>query len=1048
MVILITAVCFIVLLILFASIFFPAMFGMIRMAENSILADLQTVVTENIAERKASIRHITLAYANWDQSVSFVQGRNAGYIEENWPSGVIAHEYNLNLTAFADSGGTVVYKEFLAYLNPDHQMMGQPPGFAQLVSRLYEKVLRRYDKNSEDFNGLAAEEILFLGDKPYYICAAPVAVYNESDSPFGIFVTGVLLTNEYLRTIIHFPRTTFTLLNSLDSALQVPNSIDRSSSRIISLNIPIENPGSGNLILRATRERSNSRSGRRVVILTSIGLCAAMGGIFVILSFFFHRGVLRPILLLNREVACIKGTEALQMRGYGRQIEIYSLAAAINDMLRHLTDREEAEARLLRHIEQQELMRELSQIFASGGSTRTNIENSLAMVGGFLKADRVIIAHIKPEKQRVEYPYVWHSGAPVCGRIEPAMLNPDDPLYRELSEGARACVAVDDTADARYSISRIDARVKAFVSVPIHVSGTLWGILTIEVFGVPRHWSESNIQLIGLIQNELSNDIAKSIIKDNLIRTSSIVEGTPRFVIFMNAGGLIEYVNAALIRETGYSEEEYLGETLAVLAAPEDMLRINEAYLPQVIQDGKSNFTMTAVLKNGEKRILSVTAFSLTLQNGETAIALTANDVTGLYALQEQLIAAKELAEYYNRAKSTFISRMSHEMRTPMNAIIGMAGIGQSEAGAENKNRCLGKIDQSARDLLDIINNMLDMVKFEHKTYELSFQDFELPAAVQAVAALFTARIREKKQRFSVDIAQDLPRVILSDQNSLKHALVNILGNAVKFTPEGGLIRLSAGVAGKEGDTVILRFAVSDTGIGIQKEHLAHLGEAFEQQDSGITRRYGGVGLGLAISKNIIAMMGGGLQVESEPGKGSVFTFTVRAGLSASAEPSAGEEGPPDAAQAGAFDEPFADRRFLLTDDIELNREIVLALLSGTGAIIDCAVDGRDALEKFTGNAGGYDLLLMDLHMPGMDGFEAARQIRACGLSGARSVPIIAVTADTGGEVVTRCLAAGMNAHIGKPVDFDELMQTITRYLNPLSGDMSQGNPPGGSARL
>ncbi|MDR3200419.1 MAG: response regulator, partial [Spirochaetales bacterium] len=1013
-VIMIIAACFIVLLILFSSIFFPAMFGMIHKAEDIVLENLRTIIEENLAERKASIRHITLAYADWDQSVAFVTGSNSAYVEDNWPSGIIAHEYNLNLVVFADSGQRIVYKELFDYLN--ETMMPEPPGIAALISRLYEKVLQKYDKDSKDFNAMVAEEILFLGDTPYYICAAPVAVYTESDAPFGVFVTGVLLTDKYLSSIIHFPRTDFTLLNTLNSSLKAPGTTDRSSSATISINIPVENPGEGTLILRATRERTNFRNGSRVIILTSIGLCAAIGGIFIVLSFFFHRGVLRPILLLNREVAAIKGSEPLKMRGYGRQIEIHSLAAAINTMLQHLTDREEAESRLLRRIEQQELMRELSQIFASGSNTQTNIKNSLAMVGLFLKADRVIIAYINQEKQRIEYPYVWRGGDSSCLKIEPIPFDPEDLLYKELSEGPRPCIAIDDTSDTPYRLFRDDGMVKAFVSAPIRVApDTLWGILTIDVFGEPRRWSESNIQLVGLIQNELSNDIAKSIIKDNLIRTSSIVEGTPRFVMFMNSGGGIEYVNPAIIRDTGYSEEEYKDRGLALLVGPEDLARINAEYLPQVLKEGKSNFTAASIRKSGEKRVLSVTAFSLTLENGEIAIALTANDITDLQALQRQLVAAKEQAEYYNKVKSNFISRMSHEMRTPMNAIIGMAGIGQAAGEEGRKNYCLGKIDNSARDLLDIINNMLDMVKFENQTYEVSLREFDLPAMLRALSDMFTVRASEKKQRFSMEMAQDIPRRILCDENALKHALVNILGNAMKFTPEGGLIRLSAGVGKKEGDTAVLCFAISDTGIGIQKEHQARLWEAFEQEDSGITRRYGGVGLGLAISKKIIELLCGDIQVESEPGKGSVFTFTIQAGIPASV--SAVEP-------AAVVDAPFAGRRFLLTDDIELNREILIAMLDGTGALIDCAVDGKDALEKFSENSRGYDLLLMDLHMPGMDGFEATRRIRASGLGKALTLPIIAVTADTGGEVITQCIQAGMNAHIGKPVDFDELMKT------------------------
>jgi CheY-like chemotaxis protein len=363
-----------------------------------------------------------------------------------------------------------------------------------------------------------------------------------------------------------------------------------------------------------------------------------------------------------------------------------------------------------------------------------------------------------------------------------------------------------------------------------------------------------------------------------------------------------------------------------------------------------------------------------------------------------------------------------------MNAIIGMAGIGEAEQEPKRKDYCFGKIKASSQDLLDIINNMLDMVKFEHGVFELAVQEFDLAAMLGETVKMFKARAAEKKQTLSADIAPDMPSALISDEKALRHVFVNILGNAVKFTPRGGDIRFAARMDKKEGRSGFFRFEISDTGIGINPEHQEHLWEAFEQQESGISRRYGGVGLGLIMARNIVRLMGGEIQVFSEPGKGSTFTVTLKADIPVREEKKAPGEAAsrPDAAREA----PFAGRTFLLVDDIELNREIVTAMLAGTGAFVDCAANGKEAVSKFSASGGGYDLILMDLHMPGMDGFEAARRIRASGLSGCADIPIIAVTADTGGEVITKCKEAGMNAHVGKPIDMDELIKTIAGRLS------------------
>jgi CheY-like chemotaxis protein len=314
---------------------------------------------------------------------------------------------------------------------------------------------------------------------------------------------------------------------------------------------------------------------------------------------------------------------------------------------------------------------------------------------------------------------------------------------------------------------------------------------------------------------------------------------------------------------------------------------------------------------------------------------------------------------------------------------------------------------------------MLEMVKFENHSFEISMGEFDLPSLLEDISAKVRDRAGRKGLAFHAEW-EGIPGRIICDKERLIQVLSNLLSNAVKFT-NAGSVEFTAGVHLNSAGTN-LYFRVSDTGPGIPKAQMERLWEAFEQGDNSITRKFGGVGLGLTISRGIVEKMGGTIDAESELGKGSVFRCLIPVKLPLETIPGESGESPP---VQGAFN----GRRILIVDDNDMNREILLAILEETGAVLDCAADGREAVQKWTESGGGWDLFLMDLHMPVMDGFEAARCIRASDPPKADTVPIIAVSADTGGEVISRCLEAGMNGHIGKPVDFDVLMENIGRFL-------------------
>ncbi len=383
-------------------------------------------------------------------------------------------------------------------------------------------------------------------------------------------------------------------------------------------------------------------------------------------------------------------------------------------------------------------------------------------------------------------------------------------------------------------------------------------------------------------------------------------------------------------------------------------------------------------------------------------------------------------SEEENKSKSSFLARMSHEMRTPMNAIIGMTGIARGSDDPERVQYCLGKISDASNHLLGVINDVLDMSKIEAGKFDLSETDFPLAVMLRQVETVIHYKMEEKKQRFTVEVDENVPAALVADQQRLAQVIANLLSNANKFTPEEGGISLRIRRLPDPEDLCRLQVEVADTGIGITKEQQAKLFTSFEQADGSISRKFGGTGLGLAISKKIVELMGGTIWIESEPDKGSrfIFTFRAREGTAADAP------GPRTHARAPAETGPFlAGKRILLAEDIAINREIVIALLEDTGIAIDCAENGRVACEMFAAAPNAYDMIFMDIHMPEMDGYEATRHIRAMDVPKAETVPIVAMTANVFREDIEKCFAVGMNDHVGKPLERDEALAAIKKYL-------------------
>jgi len=378
---------------------------------------------------------------------------------------------------------------------------------------------------------------------------------------------------------------------------------------------------------------------------------------------------------------------------------------------------------------------------------------------------------------------------------------------------------------------------------------------------------------------------------------------------------------------------------------------------------------------------------------------------------QMHLIIEKELAEKSSRAKSEFLSRMSHELRTPMNAIINMTTLARNTEDMVKKNSYLDKSAVASRDLLRLVEDVLDISDLGDSRVKLNSAEFCFDAMLRSVLQKAEQLLGKKQQTFSADIDPSIPKILVGDERRLAQVIENLLSNAGKFTPENGLVQLKASGINVDNDYITIQIDVTDNGIGIPKDKQDVIFTTFEQADGGINRKYGGVGMGLYLSKIIVEKMGGEIWVESEPGQGSKFSFTFIAQIK----------------QPGAETEKrtsFIGKTTLLADDIEINREIVMTLLEETQMQFVCARNGREAVEIFSANPAKFDLILMDVNMPEMDGVEATRRIRALTPKGAL-VPIIAITANTSPEDVENYLAAGMTSYLGKPTDLKEVLRKI-----------------------
>jgi PAS domain S-box-containing protein len=533
--------------------------------------------------------------------------------------------------------------------------------------------------------------------------------------------------------------------------------------------------------------------------------------------------------------------------------------------------------------------------------------------------------------------------------------------------------------------------------------------------------AESEQLNIALDQKIKENERTQRLLRKNEILLSGVISSALDAIVITGAYGHIIHWNQAAMEIFGYAEKEVKGRTLLETILPLSYDHTHWNGFPGFQQhDGtpllNQRHELTAVRKNKEEFPIELTVTAIIDEN-ESYYSAFIRDISSRRQREQELVQMKEKAEQAAKAKSQFLSVMSHELRTPLNAVIGITHLLMQSQPREDQQEDLRTLQFSGESLLHIINDILDFTKLDSGKIELSAIDFNLRELTQSLYQSFSYKAREKNIVFDVEYDERMPFFVKGDNFRLSQVLNNLISNAIKFTREG-FVKLKVEMLENKGTQFITRFSVIDSGIGIPEDKQEKIFEQFTQADSDTTRLYGGTGLGLSISGRLVELMGSAILVSSMPGQGSNFNFTLTLQLGDHSDPNAGL-----ARVVNKSNDAFKNKTILLAEDNTFNANIARRFITGWGAQLEVVVDGRQALEFVSRRK--YDLILMDIQMPELDGFSCTRKIR----KHFKDVPILAITASPKNEIIAEIMACGMNDFVSKPFKPNELRSKLLEYL-------------------
>ncbi len=536
-------------------------------------------------------------------------------------------------------------------------------------------------------------------------------------------------------------------------------------------------------------------------------------------------------------------------------------------------------------------------------------------------------------------------------------------------------------------------------------------------------WLDGAWHSVGVIRDITLNKIMER----SLRKLSTAVDNSPVPIIITDSSGAIEYVNPKFSQLTGYSPAEVLGHNPRILKGGAQPLEFYQEMWRTILSGGEWRGEVHNRNKDGSLVWERISISPIRDDSGAiTHFVRVSENIGEQKLLQEELTRAAEneklardRADQANKTKSDFLASMSHEIRTPLNAILGMTDLLAETALNSEQTQYLAVVQTAGVTLQGLIDDILDLSKIEAGMMQLDDALFNLPDCIGQLTALASVRAAQKKLVLTSSLTTGVPDWLVGDSFRLQQVLLNLVGNAIKFTEQGS-VTLNVEPVTVDGTNILVKFSITDTGIGIQPDKRQKIFESFSQSDTSTTRRYGGSGLGLSISKRLVEMMGGELGVESTPGEGSCFFFTCRFAAPSETPP----EHHPEEKNEGRVFRPLS---ILLVDDNKDNRTVLSAYFRHTDHRVDIAVNGEEAVAKV--KQGRYDLVLLDMEMPVMDGYTAVRLMRDWeSATGRDPAPIIALTANALKEDRQKSLAAGCSDHLTKPIHKDRLLEVVSGY--------------------